>query len=108
MSVTASCVTGRPSRNLPIRDLGGMRKGCKPRQSEKAASALDGVNETKNVGENFGVVRLLLEPHEFDVDRIETLVGLGQEIAQQLVHGQRPFAPGEPQRRTDSTMVVCW
>ena len=67
-------------------DLGGMRERREPRQSEKAAGALDGVNETENVGENFGVVRLLLETHEFDIDRIETLMGLGQEIAQQLVH----------------------
>ena len=40
----------------------------------------------------FGVVRLLLETHELDVDDVEALVRLGQEFAQQVVHGTLAFA----------------
>ncbi len=66
--------------------FGGMRQRFQPRQPEKAAGALDGVNQAKDVAENVTVVRLLLEAHEFGVDPIETLVGLGQELTQQVVH----------------------
>ena len=66
--------------------FGGVRQRLQPRQAEEAAGALDGVNEPENVGEDLGVVRLLLEAHELDVDHVETLVGLGQEFAQQVVH----------------------
>ena len=53
--------------------FGGVRQRLKPGQAEKAASALDGMDETKNVAEDFAVIRLLLEAHEFRVDTIETL-----------------------------------
>ena len=32
------------------------------------------------------VVRLLLEAHELRIDPIETLIGLGQELAKQIIH----------------------
>ena len=67
-----------------------MREGFEPRQSEKTAGALDGVNQPKDVAENLGVVRLLLETHELDVDHVETLVGFDQELAEQVVHYNRP------------------
>ncbi len=41
----------------------------------------------------FGVVRLLLEAHELDVDDVEALVGLGQEFPQQVVH-RNSLRPG--------------
>ena len=63
-----------------------MRQRLEPRQIEKAAGAFDGVNEPENIGEDFGVVRILLEPHEFDVDDVETFVGLGHKFLQQVVH----------------------
>src|SRR4029077_15518465 len=66
--------------------LGGVGQGFEPRQAEKAASALDGWNEAKNIAENGAVVRFLLETDEFGVDQIETLVGLGQKFTQQVVH----------------------
>ena len=66
--------------------FGGVRQRFQPRQREKAASAFDGVNQAKNIAEDGAVVRLLLEADEFGVDQIETLVGLGQELTQQVVH----------------------
>jgi hypothetical protein len=73
--------------------LGSMRERRKPRQTKKAACAFDGVNKPENIGKNFGVVRLLLKAHELDIDGIETLMGLGQKIPQQLVHCKWPYAP---------------
>jgi hypothetical protein len=52
------------------------------------------VDETKNIIEYLGVVRVLLEAHELDVDDVETLVGLGHEFPQQVVHGQNAFIDG--------------
>ena len=66
--------------------FGGVRQRFEPGQSEKAAGALDGMDEAKDVAEDFAVVRLLLEAHELGVDPVETLAGLGQELAQQVVH----------------------
>ena len=43
----------------------------------------------------FGVVGLLLEAHQLDVDRVETFVGLGQKFPQQVVH-ETAFAPAGP------------
>jgi hypothetical protein len=66
--------------------IGGMRQRLEPRQAEKAAGSLDGMNQTKNVAEDLAVVGLLLEAHEFRVYAIETFIGLGQELTQQVVH----------------------
>ena len=55
--------------------------------AEKAACALDGVDEPEDVGENFGVVGLALEAHQFDIDDVEALARLGEEFAQKIVHG---------------------
>ena len=73
--------------------LGGMRQRLEPRQAEKAAGALDGVNQAKDVIQDFRVVRILLEPHQLVVDGVETLVGLRQELAQQIIHGTGLNAP---------------
>ena len=45
--------------------FGGVRQGFQPRQAEETAGSLDGVNEAKNIAEDLGVVRLLLETHQF-------------------------------------------
>ena len=79
--------------------FGGVRQPFEPRQSEEAAGAFDGVNEAKNIAEDLAVVRVLLETHEFGVDAIQTLAGLGQEIPQQLVHTTRLVASGASPRR---------
>ena len=63
------------------------------RQSKKAACTLDGVNQSKDVAENLGIVGLALEAHQFGVNAIEILVGLGQELAEQVVHETAPLSP---------------
>src|SRR6266496_3502216 len=67
-----------------------MRKRLQPRQSEKSAGAFDRVDQAEDVVEDLGVVRILLEADQLDVDDVEALIGLGQEFAQQFVHGNAP------------------
>ena len=76
----------KPVAELPHHAFGGMRQRLEPRQAEKAAGSLDGMNQTKNVAEDLAVVGLLPEAHEFRVYAIETFTGLGQELTQQVVH----------------------
>ena len=76
----------KPVAELPHHAFGGMRKHFEPRQAEKTAGSLDGMNQTKNVAEDLAVIGLLLEAHEFRVYAIETFIGLGQELTQQVVH----------------------
>ena len=57
------------------------------RQTEKAAGALDRVDEAENVVEDLGVVGVLLETHEFYVDYVDAFVRLGKELPQKIVHG---------------------
>ena len=66
--------------------FGRVRQRLETRQAEETAGALDGVDEAEDVAENFGVVRLLLETHELDVDHVEALVGFDQEFLEQVVH----------------------
>ena len=66
--------------------LGGMRQRFQPRQAQKAAGALDGVDQAKDVIQNLGVVRILLEPHQLIVDGVQALAGLGQKLPQQIIH----------------------
>ena len=67
-----------------------MRKRLQPRQSEKSAGAFDRVDQAEDVVEDLGVVRIPLEADQLDVDDVEALIGLGQEFAQQFVHGNAP------------------
>jgi hypothetical protein len=75
-----------------------MRQRFQPRQIEEAAGTLDGVHQAEDVGENASVVGVLLETHELDVDDIETLVGLGHEFPQQVVHVPNAFIDRPPAR----------
>src|SRR5208282_1432809 len=75
------------------------------------------MDEAKNVAEDVAVVRLLLEAHEFGVDPVQTLVGLGQELTEQVVHTRRLVrtracrpalhAPSPPARRTRAFAARC-
>src|SRR5256885_15155505 len=56
------------------------------RSLKKAARALNGVNQPKDVIENLGVVRFLLEPHQLIVDGIQALAGFRQKLSQQIIH----------------------
>jgi tRNA splicing endonuclease len=47
------------------------------------------VNETKNIVENLGIVRIVLETNELDTHNVNAFIRLGQEIPQQLIHGKR-------------------
>jgi hypothetical protein len=66
--------------------FGGMGERLEPRQVEEAARTLDGVNQSKDVGENLGVVRFLFKANELDVDDVESFICFGQELPQQVVH----------------------
>ena len=66
--------------------LAGMGQRLQPRQSQKAAGAFNGVNQPENIVENLCVVRLLLKPNQLIVNRVQALAGLGQKLAQQIVH----------------------
>jgi hypothetical protein len=72
---------------------GGMDQRLERRQARKAAGSLDGMNQAKNIIQDFRVVRILLEPHQLVVDGVETLVGLRQELPQQIIHQHRSYAP---------------
>ena len=58
-----------------------------PGQSEEPAGSFDRVDKPEDVVEDLGVVRVLFEANELDVDGVEALVGLGQEFSQQIIHG---------------------
>ena len=109
ISVTASPVTGMPSRNLLIRVSAACASVFEARQAEKAAGALDGVDEPENVAENLGVVGILLETHELDVDHVEALVGLDQEFLEKIIHCNSlcSGAPTHPDRRRPSRLSVA-
>ena len=68
--------------------FGGVRERFEPRQVEEAAGAFDGVDEAEDVVEDLGVVGILLEAHELDVDDVDAFVRLGEEFPQQVVHGE--------------------
>jgi hypothetical protein len=70
--------------------LAGMGQRFEARQAEKAAGALDGVHQPKDVIQDLGVVRILLEPYQLIIDRIQALVGLRQELTQQIIHQNTP------------------
>ena len=70
--------------------LAGMRQRFQPRQPQEAAGALDGVHQAEDVIQNLRVARVLLEPHQLIVDRIQALAGLCQELPQQVIHISMP------------------
>ncbi|EGY01893.1 hypothetical protein AZA_87600 [Nitrospirillum viridazoti Y2] len=72
-----------------------------PRQAEEAARALDGVNQPEDVAQQAGVIRVLLKPHQLNVQDRDVFIGLGQKFAQQIIHGPRPVAMrvSKPSRR---------
>src|SRR5438045_840857 len=79
--------------------LGGMRQHLEARQPEETASALDGVYQAEDVPEQLGVVRVLLELHEFAVQHRDVFIRLGQKFAEQVVHflvlgGSQARVPG--------------
>ena len=90
--------------------FGSVRQRLQPRQIEEAARPLDGVDETKDLVENLGVVGVLLKAHQFDVNHIDAFVRFGQEVTQQLVHGGRNSRGNAkpPQHGLLGDASVCW
>ena len=70
--------------------LAGVGQRFEPGQPEEAAGALDGVNQPEDVIQNLRISRVLFEPHQLIVDRIQALVGLGEELPQKIVHQRMP------------------
>jgi hypothetical protein len=98
----------RAVAKLSHQGLGGVCERFKTRQSEKSAGTLDGVDQPEHVAENCGVIGLPLEAHEFDIDEIETLAGLGQEFTQQVVHRNRSCQRGPGRRAGTARMTpIC-
>jgi hypothetical protein len=89
--------------------FGRVGERFEPRQTEEAAGPLDGVNQAKDIVENLGVVRLVLEPNELDIHDVDAFVRLGQEVPQQLVHGYAFNATreGPPSRRISAPDSLC-
>jgi hypothetical protein len=56
-------------------------------EPKETAGPLDGVHQPEDVIQDGGVVRLLLELDEFNVNNIETFAGLGQKFSEEVVHG---------------------
>ena len=80
--------------------FGRMGELGEPVQAEKAARPFDGVDQPEDGVEHLGIVRLLLEAHELNVELIESLPGFGQEFTQELVHGPHPGARRQGPRRS--------
>ena len=89
--------------------LAGMGQRFQPRQAEEAAGALDGVDQAEDVIQNLRVARVLLEPHQLIVDRIQALAGLGQELPQQIIHetGLRTHRHATSTRLTERGQLLC-
>ena len=89
--------------------LAGMRQRFQPRQPEEAAGALDGVDQAENVIQDLGVVRLLLEPHQLIVDRVQAFAGLGQKLPQQIIHetGLRTHRRATSTRLLEFGQLLC-
>ena len=73
--------------------FGRVRQCLQAGQAKKAASALDGMDQAKNVAEDFAVIRLLFETHQLRVDTLETsrwsrsgTPGAGRPLKAPLTH----------------------
>jgi hypothetical protein len=49
-------------------------------------SALDGVDQSKDVAQDRLIVWILLEAHKLHIDRVEMFARLGQKLTQKIVH----------------------
>ena len=89
--------------------LAGMGQRFQPRQAQEAAGALDGVDQAEDVIQDLRVARVLLEPHQLIVDRIQALAGLGQKLPQQIIHetGLRTHRHATSTRLTERGQLLC-
>src|SRR5260221_9851928 len=70
--------------------LASMSDRFQPRQAKKTTGALDGVNKSENVAKQFGIVGILLELDQLDIENREILGGFRQEFTEQIVHTLDP------------------
>src|SRR6185437_4223590 len=80
-------------RQLAVADLAehalrGMRHAFEAGQPEEAAGSLDGVDDAEDAAEQLGIIGILLKLDELAVQHREALIRLGQEFAEQIVHGR--------------------
>jgi len=80
MTLTPSTVTDAPSRYCPMSVSAAWASLTRRVRAEKPACPLDGVHEPEDGVEHLGIVGVLLETHEIDVELIEPLAGVGQEL----------------------------
>lgn len=73
----ASLVAG-----LAQQRFGGMGQALQPAQVEKAAGALERLDETEDAGDAIGVRRVLLELHDLPLDLVELIVRFRQKIVE--------------------------
>ena len=66
--------------------FGGVRQGFEARKAEEPAGSLDRMHQSEDVPQDRLVIRILLEPNKFCIDRVEMLPALGQKLAKQVVH----------------------
>src|SRR5207248_2533598 len=66
--------------------LGGMGHGLQLHKSQKAGSALDGVQRAEDTGQRLALGRFFLQLDEIEVELREVLVRLEQEFADDLIH----------------------
>ena len=89
-----------PVAVAPEHILGRMRDRLQPRQAQEAAGALDGVDDAEDLRQGRLVLRRFFEPHQRHVERSQALMGLGQKVRDQVVHGHSVGRP-EPQPAPD-------
>ena len=86
--MTASPVTGMPSRNLPISVSAACASASSRGSPRKPQVPLMVWTRRKILPRILALFGLLLETHELDVDDVETFVRFSEEFPQQVVHGQ--------------------
>ena len=63
------------------------------RQTKKAAAAFDGVDATKDAGDDLGRARILLEREQTLLDGVQALVTFDRKFLDDIVHG---MSAGDP------------
>ena len=72
--------------DLGQRPFGGVPQFLDARQVEKAAAALDGMDETENRIEPLAIGRIGLPRHQLALHRLQHLARFGDKFRQQIVH----------------------
>src|SRR4029450_10370690 len=71
--------------------LTGMGDRFQPRQTEEAAGAFDSMDQTKDVTQQFHIIRVLLELDQLDIQNRKILESFSQEFAEEIIHRKGPI-----------------